>query len=395
MYYKIFIAFSLLFSSFLIAAEQKNNLTLKVSYAYVEDFYGGLPLFSLAENERLYPASMTKVMSAYIIFKHLKNGSLSLNDVVVISANAYKKGNYRTGSSTMFLEQGQKVLVSDLIIGTIVVSGNDAAIALAEHISGSEQNFVLEMNEEAKKLGLYNTNFTNVYGWPDSKNYTTAKDLVELSRRLIIDFPEYYFYHSIKEFKYNRITQSNRNPLLGKGLSEGIVVDGLKTGHTEISKYSVALSAYNTDNPPFRILAVISGAASEKIRREESAKLIEWVYQNYKQITLYKKGELIIEIPVLYSFTHKLKVIAQEDIVVVVPKKYDTSDIKIIVDYPQYLLPEITKDMKVATLFINTKDDYFSKKYDLVSGVDINEQNIIIRFLFSPYYAIRKIILQR
>ena len=210
----------------------------KAKQAILLDFNTGHILMEKAADTRMYPASMTKMMTAFMLFERLKNGSLSLEDSFSVSKKAWRKGG-----SKMFVEIDKQVKVEDLLRGIIIQSGNDATIVVAEGISGSEENFAIEMTKKARELGMLNTQFKNASGWPDDEHYTTARDLSILATAIIRDHPEYYHIYSEKSFKYNGIDQSNRNPLLYANIG----ADGLKTGHTEASGYGLTASAINGD----------------------------------------------------------------------------------------------------------------------------------------------------
>ncbi len=252
------------------------------SYLLV-DFHSGVQLAEKNPDKRIEPASITKLMTAYVIYKELDKGSISLDDKVLISKKAWKMEGSR-----MFVEAGKKVPLNRMIKGLIVQSGNDAAIALAEHISGNEASFVEKMNQTAAKMGLNSTNFANPTGWPDPNHYTTARDIVNLTRHVIREFPEQYKLHSLKEYSYNGIKQYNRNKLLWRDPT----VDGVKTGHTESAGYCLVASAERND---MRLISVILGAENEKARADYSQELLEFGFRLFETHKLYDKGSVLAD----------------------------------------------------------------------------------------------------
>ena len=236
-------------------------------------------LMQKSADERMYPASMTKLMTIYLLFKEMKAGNVSLDDGFVVSERAW-----RMGGSKMFVELGKEVNVEDLIRGIIIQSGNDACVVVAEALAGSEEAFAERMTDQAKALGMHNTNFTNSTGWPDENLYTTAHDIAILSQHLIDDFPEYYHYFAEPEFTYHGIRQYNRNLLIGRGYG----VDGLKTGHTEISGFGIAVSATKNDE---RLIVVVHGLDSMKTRAEAAAAVLQHAFANFRA---FKPTEAVV-----------------------------------------------------------------------------------------------------
>ena len=233
------------------------------------DYDTGQYLYAKDAEKMIPPASMSKLMTIYMIFEKLKDGSLSLDDTFTVSENAWRKGGAASGSSTMFLNIGEKVRVGDLIQGIIIQSGNDACIVAAENISGSEEDFARAMTDKAQKLGLHNSSFANATGWPHPDQKMSVEDLAKLARIIIKDFPEYYYLFSERNYTHNNIRQGNRNPLL-YSMPEA---DGLKTGHTEEAGFCLAGSAKRGDR---RLISIMSGLASNKERSEEAEKIMNW-----------------------------------------------------------------------------------------------------------------------
>jgi len=260
-------------------------------------------------DERIEPASLTKLMSAYLVFTALREKRLSLEQQVRVSEHAW-----RAPGSRMFIQPGRPVTVDELIRGMEVQSGNDACIALAEAVAGGEDLFVQMMNREAERLGMKNTHFMNASGLPDAQHYSTAQDLYLLAAALIRDFPEYYAqYYAIKEFRYNHITQPNRNRLLWLDPT----VDGVKTGHTEAAGYCMIASSRRNGR---RLLAVVLGSTSESGRAQEALKLLNWGYQFFDGVKLYGAGETAKEIEVWKGALKRVKAGFKDDLVVTVPK---------------------------------------------------------------------------
>lgn len=271
----------------------------------------GQTLASQAADERIEPASLTKLMTAYLTFAALRQGTLKLDQGIPVSEKAW-----RTGGSKMFIRVGTQVTVEDLIKGMIVQSGNDACVALAEAIAGSEENFAQMMNREAQRLGMKASSFRNATGWPDPQHYTTARDLAILAGALIRDFPdEYARYYSLKEFRYNNITQHNRNRLLWLDPT----VDGVKTGHTEAAGYCLISSA---KRGPRRLLAVVLGTASDAMRTQESLKLLNYGFQFYDAVQLYAKDQAVSTLKVWKGASSTLKAGFTSDFILAVPKGF-------------------------------------------------------------------------
>lgn len=272
----------------------------------------GQVLASQGPDDRLEPASLTKLMTAYLTFSAIKQGTIKLDQPIIISEKAW-----RSQGSRMFVQVGTQVIVEDLIKGMIVQSGNDACVALAEAVAGSEENFAQMMNREAQRLGMKGTSFRNAAGMPDPQHYTTASDLARLTSALIRDFPqEYAKYYSIKEFRYNKITQPNRNRLLWLDPS----VDGVKTGHTDGAGYCLISSA---KRGPRRLLSVVLGTSSDSMRAQESLKLLNYGFQFYEAVQLYTKNQAVSTPKVWKGTQGSVKAGFTNDFMVVVPKGFE------------------------------------------------------------------------
>lgn len=268
------------------ARQGVSGIDIQARQAFMMDFDTGAVLLAKDADSRMYPASMTKLMTAYLVFERLKNGTLSLDDAFPVSEKAWHKQG-----SKMFVEVGTRVRIEDLLYGLIVQSGNDASIVLAEGIAGSEAAFARMMTEKARELGMAHTQFRNASGWPDEEHYTTARDMAILARILIRNFPEYYHFYSTREFTYSGITQQNRNPLLGREIG----ADGLKTGYTDASGYGLTASAKRGDQ---RLILVVNGLDSAKERRLEAGRLLDWGFRAFGTFRLFDPGETVAEIPV-------------------------------------------------------------------------------------------------
>lgn len=276
------------------------------------DFQSGEELAALNPGERVEPASITKLMTAYILYRELSKGTIKLDDEVLISQRAWEMQGSR-----MFVELGKKVQLEKLLRGLIIQSGNDAAVALAEHVAGSETAFVQRMNEVAKELGMVNTQYQNVTGWPAAEHYTTARDIVILARALITEFPDRYKLYSEKEFTYNNIKQHNRNKLLWRDAS----VDGMKTGHTESAGFCLVASA---KRDTMRLISVLLGSTDENSRTESSQRLLEYGFRTFETHKLYKGGDALSAVRVWQGDKTKVAAGVIDDLYVSIGKgRYD------------------------------------------------------------------------
>lgn len=264
-------------------------------------------------DERMEPASITKLMTGYIVFHALAENRLKLTDTVTISEHAWRTGGSASGGSTTFLVLGSQVPVEVLIKGMIVQSGNDATIALAEKLGGSEDGFVQMMNEYAKRLGMSGTQFRNSWGGPSPEHYTTARDLSVLARTIIREYPEYYKWYSVRDFTWNGIRQANRNGLLGRDAS----VDGMKTGHTASAKYCLVASAKRND---MRLISVVLGSPSEKAREDASAALLNYGFTFFETVPLQAGGKALLTPKVFKGATDSVPVGVARDVSVTIPR---------------------------------------------------------------------------
>ncbi len=277
------------------------------SYLLV-DAHSGRILAQKAIDKKVEPASITKMMTAYVVYKEIENGRLSLDEEVNISKKAW-----RMKGSKMFIEVGKKVKVEDLMKGLIIQSGNDATVALAEHIAGSESTFADYMNQYAQQLGMTNTNYVNATGWPHKDHVTTAVDLVKLASALINEFPEHYAWYKEKEYTFNGIKQYNRNKLLWRDKS----VDGIKTGHTESAGYCLVSSAIRND---MRLIAVVLGTKSEKARSDVSQSLLSYGFRFFESNKLYSAGEALNTARIWKGASEQLNLGLEQDLFVTIPR---------------------------------------------------------------------------
>jgi D-alanyl-D-alanine carboxypeptidase (penicillin-binding protein 5/6) len=314
--------------------------------AIVIDYDTGAVLFDKNAEQRIPPASMSKIMTAYVVYSYLKAGRVKLDDTLPVSEKAWAK--HKTNESNMFVALGSQVKVEDLIRGMIIQSGNDACVVLAEGLAGSTDAFVDQMNQTAQKLGLKNSHFANVDGLPSPDEYVTAHDLAMLAARLIRDFPEYFHYDSEKEFIYNGIKQGNRNPLLYKDLG----VDGMKTGHTEEAGYGITVTALRNGR---RIVEVLSGMKSMNMRSQESEKLLAWAYREWANYRLVKAGDPIDDAPVWLGTTATVPVTVKSDLLVSLPRNARNS-MKVSVAYDGPTPAPVEQGQQVGTMQITASD---------------------------------------
>ncbi len=299
---------SALISALIIgAAGSAAAIETKARNVILMDFDTGEYLYTKDAYKMVPPASMSKLMTVYMIFEKLKDGSLSLDDTFTVSENAWRKGGAASGGSTMFLPIGDKVRVEDIIKGILIQSGNDACIVAAENLAGSEEDFAAEMNKKARELGLKNSSFANSTGLPHPDHKMSVEDLALLARRIMKDFPEFYHIFSQKTFTYNNITQGNRNPLLYTMQN----ADGLKTGHTEEAGFSLTASAKKGDR---RLIEVMTGMNSNKERSEEAEKLMSWGFREFDNYDIFRKGDKIVEVPVVFGQEKSVVLTVGEDL---------------------------------------------------------------------------------
>ena len=311
------------------------------------DATSGQVIASQDPDMRIEPASLTKVMTAYVVFEALRDKKITLDQMVNVSVHAWKVDG---SSSKMFIDPATPVKVQDLLYGLMIQSGNDAAVALAEAVAGDEATFVTLMNREAQRMGLKNTHFANPHGLPSPENYSTARDLAILASHEIQDYPQFYKIDSIKEFTYNKIKQQNRNRLLWLDPT----VDGLKTGHTEASGFSMIASAHRPNGPAGerRLISVLSGATSDGNRTAESQKLLNWGFQNFDTVKLYAKGQAILTPEIWKGSQSTVKIGFPNDVWVTVPKGV-AQKMKPVLERKDPLVAPLALNSRVGTLKMN------------------------------------------
>ena len=307
----------------LTAAAPAQGLETKAREALLVDLTTGTTLLEKDADTPMPPASMSKIMTSYMVFERLKDARLSLDDELLVSEKAWRKGG-----SKMFVKVGNKVRVEDLLRGVIVQSGNDACIVLAEAISGTEEAFAQEMTRKGREIGLNNSNFANATGWPDPNHWMTARDLATLAERIIEDFPDYYAYYAETEFTWNDIRQSNRNPLLFKSVG----ADGLKTGHTEEAGYGLTASAVQGDR---RLVLVLNGMSSTRERAEESARIMAWGFREFANYRLVEAGAAVDEAPVWLGEESAVPLVVPEGLTVTLSRAARANmKVKVVYDSP-------------------------------------------------------------
>ena len=363
----------LLLIVFLLFTRQSFAIESIAKTAVVIDLSTNEILLEKNSTEKTYPSSMTKMMTALVAFEKIKDGSLSLDQEFLISKKAWKMGG-----SKMFIEVDKRVSVYDLLLGVVVQSGNDASIAIAEGISGSEEIFAIEMNNLGKKIGLTGSNFTNSSGWPDDNHYTTAEDLAKVAQYTIQNHYELYQMYKISDFTYNGIKQDNRNPLLYT--FEG--ADGFKTGYTEAAGYGLVGSAERGDR---RLILVLNGLESSKSRAQESLRLMDWGFNNFQLVDFYKKNEVIQEVDTWLGKEDKVDLVALEDISVSIPKaQLSSAKVTVLVEEP------IATPIKIGDQIAKLQISFADKQVDfpLYSGEDIDQKNFFSRIFSAIYYII-------
>jgi serine-type D-Ala-D-Ala carboxypeptidase (penicillin-binding protein 5/6) len=347
------------FSSFCIAAAPQPPSVVGKSWL-VADVSSGQVLAAEKSDERVEPASLTKIMTAYVVFAALRDKKLAPDQQVVVSERAW-----RAPGSRMFIHVGGSVSVDELIRGVVVQSGNDACIALAEAVAGSEEAFAQMMNREAARLGMKNSNFKNASGLPDAQHYSTAHDLYLAAAALIRDFPQQYAqYYSLKEYRYNKISQPNRNRLLWLDPS----VDGMKTGHTEAAGYCLVASSHRNGR---RLLSVLLGSTSEATRAQESLKLLNWGYQFFDSVKLYKAGEAAKTLDVWKGAEKSVKAGFKGDLMLTVPKG-EAEKLKAELLSQQPLMAPVAQGQQVGSLRV-ALDGKTLGEYPLVALENVPE----------------------
>ena len=374
--------FLVLFTLLSFTFSVKASFDIKVRTAILQDYLSGEILFEKEPDKSIYPASMTKIMTAIIAFDLIKKGDLSLDEKFTVSENAWRLSS--AGYSSMFIMVGDEVTVENLLKGIIVASGNDACVALAEGIAGTEDEFAIMMTAKAKEIGMENTNFANSSGINNTKNVSTVRDIMIMSNYLIKNFPEEYKMFAEKEFTWDRtggdpITQGNRNPLLYSSLG----ADGIKTGYLAVEKYSLASSV---DRNGRRLIAVGSGFDTKSDRSRESSKLIKWGLTNFDLVKVTQSDTPIEDVEVWLGKKNTVKTYVNKDIYKVI-NKGRKSLLKVTLKYNGPIHAPIKKDDVIGKLNLSYKGE-FIEEYDLLAFEDVKKLNIFSRLMKSINFLI-------
>ena len=374
--------FFLIFVNLIFSQASFANIDIKARTAILQDFLSGEILYEKEPDESIYPASMTKIMTSIIAFDLIKSGDLNLDEKFIISEKAWRLST--AGYSSMFVMVGDEVLVEDLLKGIIIASGNDACIALAEGIAGTEEEFAIMMTSKAKEIGMENTNFANSSGINDPDNYSTVRDILIMSNYLIKNHPIYYEWFKEKEFTWDRtggdpITQGNRNPLLYKKMG----ADGIKTGYLAVEKYSLASSINRKGR---RLIAVGSGFETKNERSRESSKLLTYGLTNFDLVEISRANEPFNSVEVWLGKENKVNVYTKQNIYKTI-KKGQKKKIKAKVIYDGPIEAPIKKDEMLATLRI-VYDEEIIGEYELLASKEIKKVNIFSRLIKSFNYLI-------
>ena len=344
------------------------------SHVYLVDFQTGAVLINKSGDTKMAPASMTKMMTIYLLFERLKDGSLSLEDTFRVSEKAWRKGG-----SKMYVDVGSRVKVEDLLRGIVVQSGNDASIVVAEGLTGSEDAFATEMNRAAHELGMTKTTFFNASGWPHPKHVTTAHDLAVLATATIQNFPEFYHYYSEKSFKYNEIEQRNRNPLLRKEMG----ADGLKTGHTKDSGYGIVASAIRNDR---RLILILNGLLSERARSMESERILDLGFREWDNYTLFKAGDVVASANVWLGNAEIVPLVIEQEVTLTLRRRARRKlVVKVLHEDP--LPAPIARGAHIANLVVSLPQTE-QLELPLLAGTNISRLGMIGRFGAAMNYIL-------
>ena len=370
------------FSYFCLTTASISAFDINARTAILQDYLSGEILYEKDIQRSIYPASMTKIMTSIVVFDLLKSGDLNLDDKVMVSENAWRLS--QSGYSSMFIMVGDEVSIEDLLKGIIIASGNDACVALAEGVAGTEEEFAIMMNSKAAEIGMINTNFTNSSGINDPDNYSTVEDILLMSNYLIKNYPVYYSYFKEKTFTWDRtggdpITQGNRNPLLYKNYG----ADGIKTGYLAVEKYSLASSIKKGER---RLIAVGSGFETKNSRSRQSKKLLTWGLTNFDTIQIAKTDEEISNLDVWLGKKDKVQVYVKNDIYKTIPKARK-KHLEAHIEYNGPILAPIEKDQELGILKILYKDEIINE-FKVYAFEDIKKLNVISRIIKSINYLI-------
>lgn len=334
-------------------------------WAFIMDYNTGTVLLNKAADERMTPSSLTKLMTIYIVFAMLRNGTIKLEQAMPVSEKAW-----RMQGSKMFVPLGGSVTVQELIQGVVIQSGNDACIVLAEGIAGSESQFVAMMNDLAPKMGLTNSHFLNTTGWPEEGHYMSARDVALVAYHLIHDYPEYYHFFAEREFRFNNITQGNRNVLVDKGLA-----DGLKTGHTEIGGFGLCASSERNGR---RVIISLNGMPSSNARAHEGERLLEWAFVQFQNVTLFHKDDVLDNAEVWMGAQPTVPLVAGQDLVMTLPNGWERR-MQISLDYNAPIAAPVTKGQPVMASLSVQNSGGSSIQVPVVAGESVPKANIFSR----------------
>jgi D-alanyl-D-alanine carboxypeptidase (penicillin-binding protein 5/6) len=351
--------------------------TIAASAYILQDYHTGKVLAESNADAKLAPASLTKIMTVYVVFRELGNGHLHLEDLATISQKAWE-----TSGSRMFVEVNNQVTIEDLLKGVIIQSGNDASVALAEHVAGNETTFADMMNQHAARLGMTNTHFINSDGLPGEDHYTSARDLAILTTALIKEFPDYYRWFSQKEFTFNKITQHNRNKLLGRDES----VDGVKTGFTDEAGYCLVASALRED---MRLISVVMGTKSVNARAIENQNLLNYGYRFFESHRLYQGKTSLSEARLWKGETQNVQLGLAEDLYVLIPRR-QYSDLKAVINIDKKITAPVKEGQKLGSVNVTLKNNEVIANKDLVALNTIDQGNIIRRLYDSALMMMEK-----
>ncbi len=356
------------------------ELQVDADHVILQDHLSGKIIYEKNADDAIYPASMTKIMTAIVVFDLLKKGETSLDEMITIPESAWRMS--QSGFSSMFIMLNDQVSVEDLLKGIIIVSGNDACVALAEGLSGTEKDFVDLMNEKSNEIGLENTNWANSSGINNPDNYSTVRDILKISKYMIDNYPEYYSYFKETTFTWDRtggdpITQGNRNPLLYKNIK----ADGIKTGFLTVEQYSLAASVKYGER---RITSVGSGFKSKNLRSSESIKIINWGLKKFDTIKVVEKNEVFSSLNVWLGKKNRVDVVAAESLYLTIPKRKKNT-LKAVIEYESPIKTPITKGQKLGNLNIYRSGE-LENQIDIISAEDIKRANIFSRLFKSLNY---------
>ena len=373
-----------LFGLFFLFQAQLSNAEIEIDARYVilQDYLSGKIIYEKDADEKIYPASMTKIMTSIVAFDLLKSGETSLDELITISEKAWRMS--QSGYSSMFIMLDDRVRLEDLLKGIIIVSGNEACVALAEGLAGSEEDFAILMNEKAAEIGMPNTNFNNASGINDPDNYSTVRDILKMSTYMIRNYPKFYTYFKEKNFTWDRtggdpITQGNRNPLLYKNIG----ADGIKTGFLTVEQYSLASSVKKGER---RMVAVGSGFKTKNSRSRQSSKILNYGFNKFDTILIAKKDQVFANLNVWLGTKNKLEVLPEESFYLTIPKR-KKKIIKTLLEYDGPLATPIKKGDHVATLKIYVSGE-LEKIIKLMAKEDVKRSNIFSRLFKSLNYMV-------